>query len=226
MGSDISRSENLLVLANSWKPGGRCLAGVTASGEWVRPVSMTEHGTVPNAATMVEGRLVEPYEIVEVEIGERLPRPHQRENFLLLSQGGLALSRSWPDGDIGGILDGLVSRPAPFALEGGDYIEASRFDGSEPAESLTLLWTEDLAIHWRRNFRNDLRPRAVFSANGIHWDVSCTANQGVDFPSRPTTETVTPIGQAFVCVSLAEPLNGRHYKVVAGVVLVGRSRHW
>lgn len=52
-------SKTILCLANSWKPGGRCVAGkvATAQGfsEWVRPIGTVSGGAVSYADRQYEG---------------------------------------------------------------------------------------------------------------------------------------------------------------------------
>jgi len=76
-------------LANSFKEGGRCLAGIVldnnnkpvienALPKWIRPVSNTPHGVVP-VELVTE---VEVPDIIEIEITDPIPDGYQSENVL------------------------------------------------------------------------------------------------------------------------------------------------
>ena len=77
----------LVLLANSFKEGGRCLAGIELDNQnnpvivnerpkWIRPICNTAHGEVPND-------IAEPFKIlniVELEITKNKPEGFQSEN--------------------------------------------------------------------------------------------------------------------------------------------------
>lgn len=91
----------IVVLANSWKKGGRCLAGkevqmacgqITSFGAWVRPISP---GHVEVAGKSEGGQVTEPemkralnraelphlLEILEIPFARAVPSPEQPENW-------------------------------------------------------------------------------------------------------------------------------------------------
>ena len=68
----------LLVLANSKKFNGRCIAGIDLdSGNWIRPVSKTEHGEFSGAECSVtvggSRRQVQSLDVIEVVVGSSKP---------------------------------------------------------------------------------------------------------------------------------------------------------
>lgn len=72
-------TEEILVLASSRKLGGRCVAGITRSGEWVRPVSGRPQGLF-KAECAIEGRWPEVLDVVRFGFSEHLEDPAQPEN--------------------------------------------------------------------------------------------------------------------------------------------------
>ena len=68
----------LLVLANSKKFNGRCIAGIDLdSGNWIRPVSKTEHGEFTGAECSItvggSRRQVQSLDVIEVVVGSSKP---------------------------------------------------------------------------------------------------------------------------------------------------------
>ena len=64
----------MLVLANSSKNRGRCLAGLNVeTGKWVRPVPNTESRVIDNERTIIADRFIRPGDLIDVEIGSALP---------------------------------------------------------------------------------------------------------------------------------------------------------
>jgi hypothetical protein len=78
----------IVCLANSYKEGGRCLAGIVTSNgnpiienntpKWVRPVCETEHGQVPTSIVKDINLL----DIIEIDIIQPTPNNYQTENVL------------------------------------------------------------------------------------------------------------------------------------------------
>jgi hypothetical protein len=85
-------SKTMVVLANSVKKSGRCLAGKEVVrlgnqwnvGKWIRPVTTRDGGEVPlYSMTRALGHDPKLLEIIEVSLDLALPLPNQPENWLL-----------------------------------------------------------------------------------------------------------------------------------------------
>jgi len=94
-------SKTIVVLANSVKKSGRCLAGkeVVRLGKkwkvanWIRPIGTTAGGEVPSyAMTRALGHDPKLLEIIEVPLDRAVPLPDQTENWLLERSFGVG---SW-----------------------------------------------------------------------------------------------------------------------------------
>lgn len=84
--------KTIVVLANSVKKSGRCLAGKELvrlgdrwqAGKWIRPVGTTDGGEVPlYSMTRALGHDPKLLEIVEISLDRAVPLPDQPENWLL-----------------------------------------------------------------------------------------------------------------------------------------------
>jgi hypothetical protein len=85
-------TDEIIVLANSRKLGGRCVAGIsTRSGCWVRPVSRLPHGQLEPAHCRVEGRQAQLLDVVEIEEAYQRLRPHLTRGPRLFGNGGAAV---------------------------------------------------------------------------------------------------------------------------------------
>lgn len=73
----------LICLANSWKHGDRCIAGINpAIGHWLRPVSGLENGQIPPHMRLIQQREPALLDILEVPLTEE-PLAFARENRLV-----------------------------------------------------------------------------------------------------------------------------------------------
>jgi len=74
----------MLCMANSRKPGGRCIAGLLRGSTWIRPVPTPEGGAIGEAQTLLDiGRQIQPLDVVEVPTERIVARHHQQENQLI-----------------------------------------------------------------------------------------------------------------------------------------------
>lgn len=78
----------IVCLANSWRPGGRCVAGIDLdTGEWVRPVPK-QGNAIPEGATKFGTHDLTPLDVLEVELAPPcLATKYQRENRVVTSKG-------------------------------------------------------------------------------------------------------------------------------------------
>jgi hypothetical protein len=78
---------HLICLANSWKRGERCIAGIdSATGNWIRPVSDLDDGRIPWYIRTINGTEPKLLDILDIPLAEAAP-PHwdfERENRSIL----------------------------------------------------------------------------------------------------------------------------------------------
>lgn len=202
---------DILCLANSWKSGGRCVAGVrTDDGTWIRPVSHTEDGELTEAqCTLDEGRQVKPLDVVSVYLAEESPRSHQPENWLVTGRQWKLRGRMSVD-DARRILKraSQVHRSGIFG-SAGDRI-AMRDISRRPSgldSSLTLVRAASPEFKWGQKLG---QKRAVFDHANATYDLVMT------FEDTP------PVGQSnskwYFTISLGEPFHGFCYKLIAGAI--------
>jgi hypothetical protein len=74
----------MICLANSWRPGGRCVAGISVTtGNWIRPVP-NAGAAIPERRTIIDGRHMLPLDIVTMELAKpKLSTRYQCENRVI-----------------------------------------------------------------------------------------------------------------------------------------------
>jgi len=101
-------SLDFVCLANSRKHNGRCVAGITTAGNWIRPVSSEPDGTLYSPDyTCSDGSEPALLDVIRLEAFPR-PEPHQPENWRIsgaqwqhLGRLSSQKARSWrPQGAI------------------------------------------------------------------------------------------------------------------------------
>lgn len=205
---------DMLCLANSWKSGGRCVAGIRVDdGSWIRPVSETQDGELSaDQCTLDIGRQVKPLDVVRVYVREADPRPHQPENWRVTDrQWRLRHQLSLRDAK------GTLKRALDKHKSGifGTFTDrVSSTDGVSSSaigikSSLTLVKATAPEFQWGSKPR---QKRAVFRHGGAIYDLVMT------FEGAPR------VGQSqskwYFTISLGEPFHGSCYKLIAGAIEV------
>ena len=80
--------KTIVCLANSFRPGGNCVAGIEYEndvfGQWVRPVShRCDHAISDLEATCTNGSRCQILDVVEINVDRHAPIGHQTENWLI-----------------------------------------------------------------------------------------------------------------------------------------------
>ena len=210
-------NRRIVILANSVRPGGRCVAGIcTDTGEWIRPVPRDADRAVPDVPSISQINLLD---IVEVPLAGDRPVPpdrYQRENWFV---------DSW-DWRIAGqcsVKDARAlceSRDVVLHTD-SDRVEPAVLDALSPSEwkSLQLIKAK---VEFSRDTWDRNRWRASFKdgrGNLLYLKVTDTAvsaklDEGEDISEK-----------CLLTISLAGPWTPpdgsqpeRCYKLVAGVI--------
>ncbi|MBW4511717.1 MAG: hypothetical protein KME64_35220 [Scytonematopsis contorta HA4267-MV1] len=81
---------NLICLANSWKHGDRCIAGIDmATGKWIRPVTNSRDGSIPRNSTLIDKNEVSLLDVLEIPLASTGP------DFGFASENRLILPGEW-----------------------------------------------------------------------------------------------------------------------------------
>jgi hypothetical protein len=197
-------------LANSWKEGGRCIAGIDiATGRWVRPVSRAEHGqlSLEQSSVLQNGRLrqIEPLDIVDFGQLQPVPLTGQPENVRLGTLAPSYVGKS----DIEALRVHADQRPFLLHGTGSSVAEA---DAHLVQASLCLIRVEQPMF--RVNPTNQRQLRVVFVHSGTQYDLPVT-----DASTWAELAKINPGGYSngiwYLTISLGVPWNGRMYKLVA-----------
>jgi hypothetical protein len=222
----VSSLKTIVCLANSRKPGGRCVAGLEVSvtsplGTWIRPV-----GDRPSREVwLTEQRYSDgsgPQLLDRIQLGLQAQIPHefQVENHLIDSkiQWVKAGSVKWHD------LDGAVdSSKALLWIDGqssynGVNDRISHAEARPLTSSLRLIEIRDLIIDVSLEGKNPtLAARAHFSIGGTRYALKVT-DPVVEATYLPKGEARHTIALARLCISLGEAFEGNCYKLVAGII--------
>lgn len=220
--------ERMVVLANSRKCGGYCLAGkkIDAAGSvggWVRPVTeVVEHGLPRERTLCSDGQQAAVLDIVTLDWGLPMPCLHQRENRLMASPALLRGGRvGWDD------LDLLADKPSSELWIDGqssrcgfnDRVLASRLP--ELMGSLRLIAVSELVLSREQGFEGRTLYRADFRAGQRRYNLALTDTVAIFW--LLTVQRLV-LGEAYLSISLAVPFfDGFAYKLATAVITRERA---
>ncbi|MES1180302.1 MAG: hypothetical protein ABUL66_00405 [Verrucomicrobiota bacterium] len=232
-------TKTIVVLANSVKNSGRCLAGKEVvwagggwqAGGWIRPVASPDGGEV-GVPLMRQALGREPalLDILELPLVAAAPQPGQPENWLL------ARDRAWQACDYFNFddLPQLLDRPADLWGTNQRCVEAGFPQRMARPASLYLVQPESIALRvWTEEAVNDEgrsyerhRRRATLRHQGTFYefDITDPQLQARYYPQLPAindpalTISLRAPKKTAVCVSLTPAWQGRHYKLAAAFI--------
>src|SRR5437870_12788119 len=212
-------TKRIVVLANSVKHDpGRCIAGreiielqggTFRASDWVRPVSTVGEGELQPAHTRVsDGKPVQVLDIFNVPLLTPAQDPSQPENWIVDAATPWTRVGQWPQTRLDDLVESpqnLWLQPAPMTT---DRATAEYIQANPPLQSLYFLKLGKASLHrtiWGKH-------RLSFDYRDGHYDF------GVTDPVATARQTRGDLTSPYVCVSLAPPFKGHHYKVAATVL--------
>jgi len=208
----------LICLANSWRPGGRCIAGIDrATGAWVRPVP-PDCDAIPESRCTTGATALSLLDVFDVDVA--LPKetpPYQRENRTLQSWSWIVRGRVKAAS-----LEPYVDDSAPIFHNTMDRVVGVVLDQLPPREWKSLQLVRPRQIRFERDAHDPHRWRARFKDKaGTEYLLKLT-----DPDTTRRLESGERIGtRCLLTLSLTRPWAGIDpsmlkvcYKIVAAVI--------
>jgi hypothetical protein len=220
--------DRILCLANSYKHDHRCVAGISlATKQWVRLVGRHVSGCLTVKETSYQnGQEAAILDVFDAELEERCGSNCHPED-VFVTEKPWCLIRRFDESDDASILADCVSKGSVVLQGYGDRVYARKIDDAPVDKSLELIHPDDL-WWWIRDDKGKRKNRALFRAGYVsrtRYDLAVTDPAWLDqlhllpagiyphaffFDGKPV--------KTFLTMSLSEPFNAFHYKLVAGVV--------
>ncbi len=156
----------MICLANSWRPGGRCVAGIDVdSGKWVRPVPprMT---AIPECRIRMQGRNLALLDVIELDLAPpTFTTRFQCENRLILNWNWRRIRVA----DMGEVLKYVQEGDAVLYTR-GKVVEPARIERLPPEKWASLQLVHGRNVSFEPDPRDDHRWQARFSTGGFGQD--------------------------------------------------------
>ena len=214
-----------ICLANSYKRGGRCIAGVEVEPNsntrwkivrdydgipiWIRPIAKTTYGEIPNYV----GENIKTLSIVKLTNVVPCPEMAHSENvyYSRIEQCDNTISQE------SSILNQLVdTKHQLFFHNRGRAVSSEML--TRVNYSLMLIHPDN-ASAYIDEYREKSKNRMKFTYYGVEYDFPITDPSFIEC-LKNNPEKYTNINDVYLTLSLGLEFGGWHHKLVAGVILV------
>jgi hypothetical protein len=220
--------DRIVCLANSYKHDHRCVAGISlVTKKWIRLVGRQVPGCLTVKETCYpDGKETALLDVFEAELGQDCGSNCHPEDVFVTERPWRPIRRF--DGPNDARFLAAYINKGPSVLQGfGDRVYTRKIEGSPVERSLELIRPEDL-WWWIREESGKRKNRAIFRAGHV---VRTRYDLAVTDPAWLNQLNLLPAGiyphsfffggkpsQTLLTISLSEPFEKFHYKLVAGVV--------
>ena len=222
--------ERIVCLANSYKHENRCVAGINLlTKQWVRLIGTEVPGGLTREQTCYpDGSEARVLDVMQVDIGDRCGSNYHPEDVVSIDRPWKFVRRFASAADTRFLL-ARSDRRSSVMRTYSDRMYQRAPERRSMQWSLELIEPGDL-WWWIREDKGKRKNRALFrvgSARRVRYDLAVTDPEWLSrmqtfqtgiyphaqfFPDR--------VPKTFLTISLSEPFERFHYKLVAGVVLL------
>jgi hypothetical protein len=201
-------AKQIIILANSRKLSGRCVAGKDHEGQWIR-ITKGGHEPIP-----VSEAINYPIGSV-IEVSGLVNTPSRTYNFH--TENSIYNRTRYIGNFRRDLIDRFLDHPDDIFGEGRvlDEEEAQELD-----YSLLFVEVQNLRLYYRNYGQYGYKLRGDFEYNGITYtDISVTdSDTEARFANHryPYSETYD---RAYITISLGEIFNGGSYKLISGIII-------
>ena len=217
--------KTIVCLANSRKLGDRCIAGVESdSRKWIRPIGSGSHGAVTTAEQKLDdGTLPDILDLISLPLGGATPQEGQPENWAL-KPGPWRKVGELNDDDARDLLEQLADDEPVFGTNSRS-VSVSAVEAGQVTSSLAVVHAQQVSWSKTVKYGGGTQVRCEFLHAGTWHDLPVTdlawlkhfaGDEIGDYPHVDTEDV-------FLVVSLGEPMNDEHWKLVAGVIGLPKS---
>lgn len=218
----------IVCLANSRKPHGKCIAGKIWGGEnhgtWIRPVSNRQQDSISDVERAYQpGQFAQLRDLLSITFSNAHGHVFQQENHVIQHPPVWVKNGEVSIADLADLVD------TPLALWENNHHSYSGCNDKVPAEILTrhrsslyLIRPQNIRVRVSAEgaYRGDatLKARATFSYNRINYSLIITDHDVERYYQQQGAGDYVPEGISYFTVSLGDVSNGFAYKLVAAVL--------
>jgi len=208
-------------LANSYKEGGRCVAGIeldnnnnpktkNGSPKWIRPICDTLYKEIPTDLVAQLNLL----DIIEIETTDSPDEKNYQSENIYFSENSIKVVDRFNSENLNSLLDNrkLIFNSRGKAMS-EEFVESLSY-------SLMFIKTNEFQIVSKTFDDRSKKPqlRMLFCYHQNEYDFSITDPVFLH-KYKVNRNFINAYKEALLCVSVSIPWNNWHYKLIAGIIL-------
>lgn len=217
--------KTIVCLANSYKHGGRCVAGVCVDGgKWIRLRGAAPDGSLDTHESVLddgsEPRLLD---LIEVELHYAIPSDAHPEDWQIAPVPWRLIERPAAAAQLQKIT--AAADKSTTILRGyRDRMSTEEIQAKPLQSSLVLVCPTEI-YWWIRQEGEKRKYRALFRRHYVTYDLAVTDPRWLEqlnlMPAGiyPHATFAGPACETWLTISLSEAFHGWHYKLVAAVLV-------
>jgi len=217
--------KTIVCLANSYKHGGRCIAGVSVEdGGWIRLRGESADGTLePREYVLDDGSEPRLLDVIQVEVHYAVRSKAHPEDWQIAPVQWNLVERPAAEARWAGLTGGKAKSKG-ILNDHRDRIAEWELKYKPMRSSLRLVCPSEICW-WIKEDKGKRKYRALFHHNYVTYDFALTDPRWLEhlnlLPTGiyPHSNFATAPAETWLTISLSEPYFGFHYKLVAGVIV-------
>ncbi len=213
----------MICLANSRKSGGRCIAGIDYNtGEWIRPVNDGGGELSLRDINYEDGNTPKVLDIIDVPVLEYQPLYYQPENWVIDWNYYWTKVGELPVGELTDYCENEL-----YIFGGSsDRVSEEQVKSITAPRSLILINVKEICLIKTWNYKNFPQLRAIFAYNGSKYNLVVTDKSLEEkfLDGEVEIGQYPYVGNLYLTISLGENFYGNHYKLLASVICLDRTK--
>jgi hypothetical protein len=217
--------KKIVCLANSYKHGGRCIAGIDIDdGQWIRLHGNSTDGALCACEyTLDDGSEPRLLDVIQIELSYAIRSTSHPEDWQIAPTRWHLVERMATERQWVGLTNAKLKSKG-ILRDHRDRIAAWELKYKPLKSSLCLIRPDEI-YWWIREDKGKRKCRALFHHNYVTYDFALTDPLWIEqlklLPDGiyPHSDIVESNDETWLTISLSEAYFGFHYKLVAGVIV-------
>lgn len=217
--------KTIVCLANSYKHGGRCVAGVRLDDSaWIRLRGAAPDGSLDaHESVLDDGSEPRLLDVIEVELHYAIPSDAHPEDWQIAPVPWRLIERPASAAQLQKVID--AADKSTTILRGyRDRMSTEEIQAKPLLSSLVLVCPTEI-YWWIRQEGEKRKYRALFRRHNVTYDLAVTDPRWLEqlnlMPAGiyPHATFAGPASETWLTISLSEAFHGWHYKLVAAILV-------
>lgn len=220
----MSFTRNIVILANSYKKNGSCVAGKDIdTKEWIRPVADSDGAALNSDQTKMTNSIwdgtyaLKTLQKAKIKFIKKVPLSSQPENYLIDASSTWSHHYNLKRESLSAYEDHPEHIWSYGYVKDRVSVDILNEKIDENHHSLYLIHVDTITMRVERNYNGYNKLVGIFTYNGKEYEFNVTDPLYCKYKKRETGYTFEE-SDKFLCLSLTDAFYGDHYKLIASIL--------